>query len=108
MEIMGESIDDAAGEAFDKVAKLIGLPYPGGPLVDKHAQSGNPKAFKFPQPKAPALNFSFSGLKTAVLYFLEKEKQKQNPGLREMFQLVLLMLREEKWHIKVEDQLDNL
>lgn len=73
LEIIGETIDDAAGEAFDKIAKLLGLPYPGGPLVDKYAQSGNPQAFQFAKPKVPALNFSFSGLKTSVLYFLQKQ-----------------------------------
>jgi len=73
MEILGETLDDAVGEAFDKSAKLMGLPYPGGPLVDKYAQLGNPKAFSFPRPKVPDLNFSFSGLKTSILYFLQKQ-----------------------------------
>jgi N6-L-threonylcarbamoyladenine synthase len=73
LEIIGETIDDAAGEAFDKIAKLLGLPYPGGPLVDKYAQSGNPQAFQFARPRVPGLNFSFSGLKTSVLYFLQKQ-----------------------------------
>ena len=73
LEIIGETIDDAAGEAFDKIAKLLGLPYPGGPLVDKYAQSGNPLAFQFARPRVPGLNFSFSGLKTSVLYFLQKQ-----------------------------------
>jgi N6-L-threonylcarbamoyladenine synthase len=77
MEIIGETQDDAAGEAFDKVAKMIGLPYPGGPLIDKWAAQGNPSAYKFPKPYAPELDFSFSGLKTAVLYFLQKERLKQ-------------------------------
>lgn len=77
-EIIGETIDDAAGEAYDKIAKIIGLPYPGGPLVDKHAKEGNPYAFEFPFPLREGLNFSFSGLKTAVLYFLQK-KIKENP-----------------------------
>ena len=72
-EILGETIDDAVGEAFDKTAKLLGLPYPGGPLIDKYAKNGNPKAFTFSKPKtANPLDFSFSGLKTAVLYFLTK------------------------------------
>ncbi|MCD2422831.1 tRNA (adenosine(37)-N6)-threonylcarbamoyltransferase complex transferase subunit TsaD [Niabella pedocola] len=70
LEIIGETIDDAAGEAFDKAAKMLGLPYPGGPLVDKHAKEGNPDRFQFPEPKIPGYNFSFSGLKTAILYFL--------------------------------------
>jgi len=78
MTIIGETTDDAVGEAFDKSAKILGLPYPGGPLVDKYAQLGNPKAFQFTKPKVPGLDFSFSGLKTAILYFIQKEKQK-NP-----------------------------
>lgn len=78
MEILGETLDDAVGEAFDKSAKILGLPYPGGPLIDKHAKTGNPKAFKFTKPKVDALNFSFSGLKTAILYFIQK-KTKENP-----------------------------
>ncbi|PKA84229.1 O-sialoglycoprotein endopeptidase [Ulvibacter sp. MAR_2010_11] len=73
MEVIGETIDDAVGEAFDKAGKILGLPYPGGPLVDKYAQSGNPKRFKFTKPKVSPLDFSFSGLKTAVLYFIERE-----------------------------------
>ncbi len=76
MEILGQTIDDAAGEAFDKIAKIIGLTYPGGPLIDKHAKLGNSEAFKFPHPSVPDLNFSFSGLKTSVLYFLQKETAK--------------------------------
>lgn len=78
MEIIGETTDDAVGEAFDKSAKILGLPYPGGPLVDKYAQVGNPKAFAFTKPKVPGLNFSFSGLKTAILYFVQK-KVAENP-----------------------------
>jgi N6-L-threonylcarbamoyladenine synthase len=70
LRILGETIDDAAGEAFDKSAKMLGLPYPGGPLVDKYAKEGDPHRFKFPEPQIPALDFSFSGLKTAILYFL--------------------------------------
>lgn len=72
LEVIGETIDDAAGEAFDKSAKLLGLPYPGGPLIDKYAKEGNSNAFKFAEPQIPELNFSFSGLKTSVLYFLQK------------------------------------
>ena len=71
MELLGETIDDAAGEAFDKSAKLLGLPYPGGPLIDKYALTGNHTRFHFPEPQIPALNFSFSGLKTSILYFLQ-------------------------------------
>lgn len=74
MKVIGETMDDAAGEAFDKSAKLLGLPYPGGPLIDKYAKEGNPKRFAFPEPKIPELNFSFSGLKTAILYFLQENK----------------------------------
>lgn len=78
MEIVGETNDDAAGEAFDKTAKILGLPYPGGPLIDKYAKEGNPHAFAFPEPQIPGLDFSFSGLKTAILYFV-KERQKEDP-----------------------------
>lgn len=76
MEVLGETLDDAVGEAFDKSAKLMGLPYPGGPLIDKYAQLGNPHAFEFPKPKVDGLNFSFSGFKTSILYFLQRETQK--------------------------------
>lgn len=76
LQVIGETIDDAAGEAFDKTAKLLGLPYPGGPLIDKYAQLGNSLAFKFAEPQIPELNFSFSGLKTSVLYFLQKQDEK--------------------------------
>jgi N6-L-threonylcarbamoyladenine synthase len=79
MEIIGETTDDAVGEAFDKSAKILGLPYPGGPLVDKNAQLGNPKAYVFTKPKVPGLDFSFSGLKTAILYFIQKKKI-ENPN----------------------------
>ena len=79
MKVIGETIDDAAGEAFDKSAKLLGLPYPGGPLIDKYAANGNPKRFQFPEPQIPGLNFSFSGLKTSILYFL------QNAGSSNVF-----------------------
>ncbi|TDQ23774.1 tRNA (adenosine(37)-N6)-threonylcarbamoyltransferase complex transferase subunit TsaD [Tenacibaculum caenipelagi] len=78
MEILGETIDDAVGEAFDKSAKILGLPYPGGPLIDKYAQLGNSKAFKFTKPKVGDLEFSFSGLKTGILYFIQKNI-KENP-----------------------------
>jgi N6-L-threonylcarbamoyladenine synthase len=71
MKVIGETIDDAAGEAFDKSAKLLGLPYPGGPLIDEYAQKGNAERFLFPEPQIPDLNFSFSGLKTSILYFLK-------------------------------------
>lgn len=79
MKVLGQTIDDAAGEAFDKSAKLLGLPYPGGPLIDKYAAEGNPLAYKFPEPQIPGFNFSFSGLKTSILYFL------QNAGTSNVF-----------------------
>ena len=82
MEIIGETTDDAIGEAFDKSAKILGLPYPGGPLIDKYAQLGNPKAFSFTKPKVPGLDFSFSGLKTAILYFIQKNVA-ENPNFIE-------------------------
>ena len=78
MQILGETIDDAAGEAFDKAAKIMGLPYPGGPLIDKYAKEGNPKAFKFTKPQIPDFNFSFSGLKTGFMNFINNETAK-NP-----------------------------
>ena len=78
MEVIGQTQDDAVGEAFDKAAKIMGMPYPGGPLIDRHAQSGNAGAFKFPETSMPGLDFSFSGIKTAFLYFLRDEKKK-NP-----------------------------
>jgi N6-L-threonylcarbamoyladenine synthase len=79
MEIIGETTDDAVGEAFDKSAKIMGLPYPGGPLIDKFAKEGNPKKFQFTKPKVPGLNFSFSGLKTQILYFIQKNAA-ENPN----------------------------
>jgi len=75
MEILGETIDDAVGEAFDKSAKILGLPYPGGPFIDKYAKLGNPKAYKFTKPKVGDLDFSFSGLKTGILYFIQKQER---------------------------------
>ena len=72
MEIIGETTDDAVGEAFDKTAKILGFPYPGGPLIDEYAKTGNPKRFAFTKPKIPNLDFSFSGLKTQILYFVQK------------------------------------
>jgi N6-L-threonylcarbamoyladenine synthase len=82
LQIIGETTDDAVGEAFDKSAKILGLPYPGGPLIDKYAQLGNPKAFVFTKPKVPGLDFSFSGLKTAILYFIQKNVL-ENPNFIE-------------------------
>lgn len=78
MEIIGETMDDAAGEAFDKTAKILNLPYPGGPLIDKYAKEGNPEAYQFPEPQIPGFNFSFSGLKTSILYFI-RDNVKNNP-----------------------------
>ncbi|WP_336129120.1 tRNA (adenosine(37)-N6)-threonylcarbamoyltransferase complex transferase subunit TsaD [Mesoflavibacter sp. CH_XMU1422-2] len=82
MEVIGETIDDAVGEAFDKSGKLLGLGYPAGPEIDKRAKLGNPKVFKFSKPKVDGLNFSFSGLKTAILYFIQREV-KNNPNFIE-------------------------
>ena len=90
MKVIGETIDDAAGEAFDKSAKLLGLPYPGGPLIDKYAKEGNPNRFPFPEPQIAGLNFSFSGLKTSILYFL------QNAGKSNLFKEAFTATEEEK------------
>ncbi|MCF2506819.1 tRNA (adenosine(37)-N6)-threonylcarbamoyltransferase complex transferase subunit TsaD [Dyadobacter sp. CY107] len=79
MEIIGETKDDAVGEAFDKTAKLLDLPYPGGPLIDKYAALGNPNAYPFPLPEMPGLDFSFSGIKTSFMYFLQKQVR-ENPN----------------------------
>jgi len=79
MEVIGQTRDDAAGEAYDKSAKLIGLPYPGGPLIDKHAASGDPHRYLFPEPQIEGLDFSFSGIKTAIMYFLQ-ENVRKDPG----------------------------
>lgn len=82
-EVLGETQDDAAGEAFDKTAKILGLPYPGGPLIDKHAASGNPERFRFPQANVPDYSFSFSGMKTSVLYFVRDETAKNPDFVKE-------------------------
>lgn len=82
MEIIGQTIDDAAGEAFDKCAKVMGLPYPGGPLIDQLAQEGNPEAFEFSKPRISGFDYSFSGLKTSFLYFL-RDHVKKDPGFIE-------------------------
>ena len=82
MEILGQTTDDAVGEAFDKTAKMLGLPYPGGPMLDKMAAKGNPDAFEFPVGNMPEYNFSFSGIKTSVLYFL-RDRVKENPNFVE-------------------------
>ena len=83
MKVIGQTLDDAAGEAFDKSAKILGLPYPGGPLIDKYAKDGNANKYKFPEPKIDGLNFSFSGLKTAILYFIRDEKIKNENFVEE-------------------------
>jgi N6-L-threonylcarbamoyladenine synthase len=83
MEIIGNTIDDAAGEAFDKCAKVMGLPYPGGPVIDKLASEGNPHAFNFAKPRIKGLNFSFSGLKTSFLYFLRDRVREDEKFIRE-------------------------
>jgi N6-L-threonylcarbamoyladenine synthase len=90
MKVIGETIDDAAGEAFDKSAKLLGLPYPGGPLIDKFAKNGNPSRFIFPEPKIQGFDFSFSGLKTSILYFL------QNAGKSNLYKAEFTATEEEK------------
>jgi len=82
MEIIGNTLDDAAGEAFDKAAKIMGLPYPGGPVIDRLAKEGDPHRFSFPKPAIPELNFSFSGLKTSILYFLRDELKKDDQFIK--------------------------
>lgn len=101
MKVIGETIDDAAGEAFDKSAKLLGLPYPGGPLIDKYAKDGDENRFKFPEPQIPGLNFSFSGLKTAILYFL------QNAGKSHVYKEEFLATEEEKQNF-IKENLNDL
>ena len=90
MKVIGETIDDAAGEAFDKTAKLLGLPYPGGPLIDKYGKDGDANRFQFPEPQIPGLDFSFSGLKTSILYFL------QNAGKSHIYKEQFLATEDEK------------
>ena len=90
LQVIGQTIDDAAGEAFDKSAKLLGLPYPGGPLIDKYASNGNPTAYRFPEPKISGLDFSFSGLKTSILYFL------QNAGTSNVYKAELVATAEQQ------------
>ncbi len=82
-ELLGQTIDDAAGEAFDKAAKIMGLPYPGGPEIDKKAKEGNPTKFNFAKPLVEAYDYSFSGLKTSILYFLQKQVKKHPQFIRE-------------------------
>lgn len=99
-QIIGETIDDAAGEAFDKSAKLMGLPYPGGPLIDKYAAQGNPNRFKFPEPQIADLNFSFSGLKTSILYFLN------NAGTSNVYKQEFRVTQEKKQQFIAENLAD--
>ncbi len=101
MKVIGETIDDAAGEAFDKAAKLLGLPYPGGPLIDKYAKEGDPLKFNFAEPRIQGLDFSFSGMKTSILYFL------QNAGKSHMYKPELLATEEEKNKF-IQDNLADL
>ncbi|OJX39857.1 MAG: tRNA (adenosine(37)-N6)-threonylcarbamoyltransferase complex transferase subunit TsaD [Flavobacteriia bacterium 40-80] len=83
MEVIGSTIDDAAGEAFDKTAKLFGLPYPGGPLIDKYAQEGDENKFKFNKPQIADFNYSFSGLKTSILYFIQQQEKGNSDFIKE-------------------------
>ena len=114
MEVIGQTQDDAVGEAFDKAAKIMGLPYPGGPLIDRYAKDGNSEAFKFPLANMPGLDFSFSGIKTAFLYFL-RDEQKKNPAFVEenlkdicaslqkhLIQMLLDKLREASLHTGIK------
>jgi N6-L-threonylcarbamoyladenine synthase len=101
MKVIGETIDDAAGEAFDKTAKLLGLPYPGGPLIDKYAQDGDANRFQFSEPQIPGLDFSFSGLKTSILYFL------QNAGKSHVYKEEFLATEDEKQRF-IKENLNDL
>lgn len=101
LTVIGETIDDAAGEAFDKTAKMLGLPYPGGPLIDKHAELGNPNRFTFPEPQIAGLDFSFSGLKTSILYFLK------NAGASNLYKEEFLADEETRRRF-VEENLDDI
>jgi N6-L-threonylcarbamoyladenine synthase len=109
MSVIGETKDDAVGEAFDKTAKMLGLPYPGGPLIDAYAKSGNPKAFSFGETSMPNLDFSFSGIKTGVLYFLRDRKKEDEEFVEKnlndicaslQFQLVKMLLTKVKLAVK--------
>ncbi len=104
MEIIGETTDDAVGEAFDKTAKILGLPYPGGPLVDQYSKSGNPEAFPFTKPKMPGLDFSFSGFKTAVLYFIQKQVAENPDFIKENLNDICASIQ----HTLVEILMDKL
>ena len=104
MEVLGETIDDAVGEAYDKSAKILGLPYPGGPLIDKHAQLGNPEAFQFTKPKVGDLDFSFSGLKTQILYFIQKNTKENSDFINENLNDICASIQ----HTVVEILMDKL
>ena len=104
IEILGETIDDAVGEAFDKSAKILGLPYPGGPLIDTYAQQGNPKAYTFTKPKVRDLDFSFSGLKTGILYFIQKNVKKHPDFIQENLHDICASIQ----HTIVEILMDKL
>ncbi|WP_275314738.1 tRNA (adenosine(37)-N6)-threonylcarbamoyltransferase complex transferase subunit TsaD [Tenacibaculum bernardetii] len=104
MEILGETIDDAVGEAFDKSAKILGLPYPGGPLIDKYAQLGNPKAYQFTKPKVGDLQFSFSGLKTGILRFIQKNVKENSNFIEENLHDICASIQ----HTIVEILMDKL
>lgn len=104
MELLGQTIDDAVGEAFDKSAKILGLPYPGGALIDKFAQNGNPKAFSFTKPKVGPLDFSFSGLKTAFLYFIERETKKNSNFISENMEDICASFQ----HVLVDYLMDKM
>jgi len=104
LQVIGQTIDDAVGEAFDKSAKILGLPYPGGPLIDAHAKKGDPKKFMFPKPKVSPLDFSFSGLKTAVLYFVQKNVAKNPNFIQENLEDICASLQ----HTIVDYLMDKL
>ena len=104
MEILGETIDDAVGEAFDKSAKILGLPYPGGPLIDKYAQLGNPKVYQFTKPKVGDLQFSFSGLKTGILRFIQKNVKENSNFIEENLHDICASIQ----HTIVEILMDKL
>lgn len=101
MKVIGETIDDAAGEAFDKTAKLLGLPYPGGPLIDKYAMNGDANRFHFPEPQIADLNFSFSGVKTSILYFI------QNAGKSNLYKEEFLATEAERKKF-IEENIENI
>jgi len=94
MRVIGETQDDAVGEAFDKAAKIMGLPYPGGPMIDKYAKLGNPRAFRFSQTSMPGLDFSFSGIKTAFMYFLRDETVRNPAFISERLNDICASLQE--------------